>query len=227
MKKVILSIFVLISGISLFSCKKYNDEDPWFSHGGKHLNERLEGEWELVSLHIIEEAAFPFDKDEEYEDFSNLLDIDTMNIAKFFKFVPKEEDSDVEGNGELLIRSKSMSSYPEKIGIGLSNDNNINDTNVALAKLKYLFREGSKNGISFFQFKYIEVDTIDSLTPDIPCFKPFDEYFLFNNFFKYIYTFEIAKATKKELILYYNVQLIDNNPSATYRRYRLTFKKIK
>ncbi len=212
--------------ILTFSCEKHNPEDPWFSHGGKHLNERLDGEWELVSLHIIKNAYPPFELDDEYEDFSNLLDIDTMNIAKFFKFVPKEEDSDVEGNGEMLIRAKSMQNFSEKIGINLSLNKDVNDTNVGLSKIKYLFREGKKNGDSFFQFKFIEVDTVDTLTPDVPIFKPYDEYFIFNNYFmKPMYTFHIAKATKKELILYYNLHL-GVGESYPYNRYRLTFKKI-
>ncbi len=223
MKKLILSLFLFIIGVSLFSCKKHNPEDPWFSHGGKHLNERLEGEWELVSLHIIKNTKYPFDQDEEYEDYSNLLEIDTMNIAKFFKFVPTKNINKTEGEGEVFIRSKNMPSYPEKVGISQSLLLDLSDTNVALAKLTYLFKEGKVK--NFFRFRFADITLVDTLTPDIPVFKPFDEYFVFNNFFiKSFDDFEIWKATQKELILYNDLTL-DGSPF--YRRYRLAFKKIK
>ena len=225
-----IKFFILLSlslGFVLFSCKKYNPEDPWFSHGGKHLNDRLDGEWELVSLHINQQVMSTFSENDVYEDYSNLLDVDTMNIAKFFKFVPTKKINKLEGEGDLFIRTKSMISYPEKVGISLPFLHDLNDTNVGLAKLTYKFREGSKSP-DFFKFDAKDVDTVDFLTSNDAVFKPFDEYFVFNNFFyRYFYNFQIIKATKKELILYRSICL---NPElakeATYRRYRLTFKKI-
>ncbi len=120
MKKQYILFLSFLLLVLTFSCRKHNDEDPWFSHGGKHLNDRLEGEWELVSLHINEQDLFSFSEDDVYEDFSYLLDIDTMNIAKFFKFVPAHKQSKVEGTGDLYIRTKKMTSYPEKVGISQS-----------------------------------------------------------------------------------------------------------
>jgi hypothetical protein len=211
----------------LLSCKKHNPEDPFLPHFN-HLNDRLEGEWELVALHINEQVYSTFSKDDVYENYSYLLDIDTVNIAKFFKFVPTENGNKVEGKGELYIKSKNMVDYPTKVGISQNMLHNINDTNVATAALTYSFLEGSTDK-DFFKFDATYIEDVGSLTSETPTFKPIDGYLVFNNFFlRYFLDFKIKKATKKELILYRSLSL---NPElaehATYRRYRLTFKKIK
>ncbi len=207
-----------------FSCKKHNDEDPWFAHRGKHLNECLEGEWELVALHVNEQVYSTFSANDYFEDCSNLLEIDTMNIAKFFKFVPTKEIGDLEGKGNVYIRTKSMPSYPDKLGISLNLQQNMNDTNVGLGNFTYHFREGSNN--PFFKFGVENIDTVDVLDASVITFKPLDEYFVFNNFFyRNFYDFEIKKATKNELILYNSVTK-ESGVNALYRRYRFTFKKI-
>jgi hypothetical protein len=224
----IIKVFVLVCiGLLIVSCKKHNPEDPFLPHF-KHLNERLDGEWELVSLHINEQVLSTFSKDDVYENYSYLLDIDTVNIAKFFKFVPLENGNKVQGSGNLYIKSKSMKEYPDKIGISQNMLHDITDTNIATAKLKYSFLEGATDK-DYLKFDVTMVEGLDNLPIDIPTFKPIDGYFVFNNFFlRYFFDFKIKKATSKELILYRSIAL---NPElaehATYRRYRLIFKKIK
>ncbi len=217
-------LFFVFFGTIIISCKKHNDEDPWYPHF-QHLNDRLEGEWELVALKVKEQVLSDYSKDDVFENYSYFLDIDTTNIAKFFKFVPTAKQSKVEGRGDLFVKTKSMKEYPEQIGICLSLLLDLSDTNVALAKLKYEFREGSNK--NYFRISFDEIVPVANLAPEIPTFKPVDGYFVFNNFYIKSYVdFLIKKATKKELILYYGVPLDQGlGANGKYRRYRLTFKK--
>lgn len=204
--------FIFLSLLLLFSCKKHNPEDPWYPHF-KHLNERLEGEWELVKLYI------------NGEDSSAYLDIDTMSIARFFKFEPTENISAVQGKGILYIKTKNMEDYPDQIGACSSNwATDTDSSQKSLTKLSYLFREGQKSGSNFFKLYYTETEETLSFPSGTVSFKPVNGIFDgFNNFYyRPFYSHSIRKATKKNFII----------EGSTYKgslvkRYRYEFKKIK
>jgi hypothetical protein len=171
------------------SCGKLNPEDPYLPHFN-HLNERLEGEWELEKIYI------------NLEDSSSYLDIDTINIARHFKFVPTTKKNALEGEGNFFIKSSDMAEYPEKIAISLSLTNNYLDTNYANASMKYRFREGTANGKSYMQISFVNIELVDENFPSLPTFKPIFKNKIIDNFY-FISDpkFSIIKATKNKLIL--------------------------
>ncbi len=215
MKKHFLLFLSLVLFLLTFSCKKYNPEDPWFSNF-KHMNERLDGEWELVKFYIND------------SDSSAYLDIDTMNVAKFFKFVPTKEINSVEGEGELYIKSKSMNSYPDLIGACPSTWAFQNDTTKALVKLKYRFREGTLEGNSYFSIDYDVEQEVAAFNSNIFLFKPL-KYTnrVFNNFYyRPIFPFAIRKCTKNSLIIQHENLTANLDDLNSDKKYRYEFKKI-
>ena len=210
-----ITSFLLLLVI-LWSCGKHNPEDPWYPHF-KHMNKRLEGEWELVKLYI------------DGEDSSVYLDIDTMPIARFFKFEPTKEINEVEGEGILYLKSKNMENYPEKVGACPSDWVTVDDSSKkAIVKLTYKFREGSKKGSSYFKYGFTDIEEISAFTPETAVFKPLKfTNIIFNNFYyRPFYSHSIARATKHDFIIQSNFYY---NPFDIYssKKYRYEFKKIK
>jgi hypothetical protein len=214
--KLIQFLFIFTCLQVFVSCGKLNPEDPFLPHFN-HLNERLEGEWELIAIFV------------NTEDSSSYLKIDTMKIARYFKFVPTAFKYKLIGEGNLFIKSKATDEYPLKIGISQSENGDLTDTNFAMASLSYRFIEGSKISENYFSFSFDNVEKIESSSSTVPFFKPIGKDRVINNF--YIlphHSFEIKKATKKHLVLTANIKQEVNEPNLyIFTKYRFEFKKMK